>query len=84
MSDITLYQAVKRAGDELGIEVTEQRTNGAADAGFTASMGIPTICGMGPVGGIWHREEEYMELDTFESRTLLLVHSVLQFLKDYK
>lgn len=79
-----LYQAVKRAGNELGIEVTEQRTKGAADAGFTASMGIPTICGMGPVGGNWHRVEEYMELGTFESRTLLLAHSVLQFLKDYK
>lgn len=78
-----LFNVVKRAGSELGITVTEQRTKGAADAGFTASLGIPTICGMGPVGGNWHGIDEYMELDTFESRTQLLVHSILTFLKTH-
>ncbi|MGN7385450.1 M20 family metallopeptidase [Sporosarcina sp. SAFN-015] len=76
-----LFNVVKCAGSELGINITEQRTKGAADAGFTASLGIPTICGMGPVGGNWHGTDEYMELDTFEPRTLLLVHSILKFLK---
>ncbi|WP_432357058.1 M20 family metallopeptidase [Sporosarcina sp. UB5] len=76
-----LFRVVQRAGTELGIPVTEQRTKGAADAGFTASLGIPTICGIGPVGGNWHGIDEYMELDSFESRTLLLVHSIITFLK---
>lgn len=77
-----LFNAVTCAGNELGMTVTEQRTKGAADAGFTASLGIPTICGMGPVGGNWHGIDEYMELDTFEPRTSLLVHSILTFLKN--
>lgn len=77
-----LYQAVTEAGNEHGIKVKEQRTKGAADAGFTASLGIPTICGMGPVGGNWHAIDEYMELSTFEPRTILLAHSILQFLKN--
>ncbi|MCG3088261.1 M20 family metallopeptidase [Sporosarcina cyprini] len=77
----TLFRAVERAGRELGHNVTEQRTKGAADAGFTASLGIPTICGMGPVGGNWHGVDEYMELETFGPRTLLLATSILQYLK---
>lgn len=76
-----LFGAVKQAGEEIGHEVKEQRTKGAADAGFTASLGIPTICGMGPVGGNWHGVDEYMELDTFGPRTLLLATSILQYLK---
>ncbi|MBD7984561.1 M20 family metallopeptidase [Sporosarcina sp. Sa2YVA2] len=76
-----LFSAVREAGEMIGYEVTEQRTKGAADAGFTASLGIPTICGMGPVGGNWHGVDEYMELDTFCPRTLLLATSILQYLQ---
>lgn len=75
-----LFQAVQQAGEKIGYQVTEQRTKGAADAGFTASLGIPTICGMGPVGGNWHGIDEYMEVDTFGPRTLLLAMSILHYL----
>lgn len=75
-----LLEAVQQAGEKIGYKVTEQRTKGAADAGFTASLGIPTICGMGPVGGNWHGIDEYMEVDTFGPRTLLLAMSILQYL----
>ncbi|MFD1708768.1 M20 family metallopeptidase [Siminovitchia sediminis] len=72
-----MFELVKKAGEELGIDVTEERTKGAADAGVPASLGIPTICGMGPVGGKWHSEDEYMEIDSLIPRIQLLANSIV-------
>lgn len=72
-----LYEIVQQNAEKLGITITEHHARGAADSGFTASLGVPTICGMGPVGGKWHNEGEYMEVDTFIPRTQLLAHSVV-------
>lgn len=79
-----LYQIVKENGEKLGISIHEQHTKGAADSGFPASLGIPTICGMGPVGGEWHNEGEYMEVDTFIPRTKLLAHSIISAFHAFK
>ncbi|RST77389.1 M20 family peptidase [Siminovitchia acidinfaciens] len=72
-----MYDLVKKAGESLGIEVTEEATKGAADAGFPAALGIPTICGMGPVGGKWHSKDEYMEIDSYIPRIQLLANSIV-------
>jgi glutamate carboxypeptidase len=72
-----MYEVVKEAGTLLDMSITEQKTKGASDAGFTASIGVPTICGMGPVGGNWHNEREYMVKDTFIPRIKLLAVSLL-------
>lgn len=72
-----LYRIVQEAASILGIELSEQRTKGAADAGFPASLGVPTICGMGPVGGHYHSEKEYIELDTMIPRAKLLACSMV-------
>ncbi len=57
-------QAAKRIGFAVGGEFT----GGCADSGFTAAMGIPTLCGLGPVGEKAHTEEEVCHLDTFVPR----------------
>lgn len=72
-----MYDLVKMAGEGVGIDVTEEATKGAADAGFPASLGIPTICGMGPVGGKWHSKDEYMEIDSYIPRIQLLANSIV-------
>ncbi|KAB7707088.1 M20/M25/M40 family metallo-hydrolase [Bacillus aerolatus] len=79
-----MYNVVQKAAEVLNLTITEQRTKGAADAGFTASLGVPTICGMGPVGGNWHAVDEYMELDTFIPRMKLLANSILLFVRESK
>ncbi|PIC98603.1 M20 family metallopeptidase [Sporosarcina sp. P29] len=76
-----LYEIVEKSAQEMSLPITEQKTKGAADAGFASSIGIPTICAMGPVGGNWHAVDEYMELDTFLPRMELLMRSVLSFSK---
>lgn len=76
-----LYEIVQKCAKDMSIPITEQHTKGAADAGFASSMGVPTICAMGPVGGNWHAIDEYMELDTFLPRMELLTRSILSFAK---
>lgn len=78
-----MYNIVKRHADELNIAITEHYARGAADAGFPASLGVPTICGMGPVGGYWHNENEYMEMDSFIPRTQLLAQSIVTAFEQY-
>lgn len=72
-----LYKVVKGEAEKLYIDLDEKDESGAADAGFVASIGVPVICAMGPVGGNWHRDTEYMDKRTFIPRMKLLASSVL-------
>ncbi|WP_342308403.1 M20 family metallopeptidase [Pseudomonas fluorescens] len=69
-----IYQQKARA---LGFSVEGEFTGGCADSGFTASLGIPTLCGLGPVGGKVHTDREYLELDTLVPRAQALVATIL-------
>ncbi|WP_054859414.1 M20/M25/M40 family metallo-hydrolase [Gracilibacillus sp. JCM 18860] len=68
----------KVGGDELHIKITDTETGGGSDASFTAAIGIPTVDGLGPVGGNAHREDEYLEIDSFLPRTILLAEVIKQ------
>ncbi|MBY0221615.1 M20 family metallopeptidase [Sporosarcina aquimarina] len=74
-----MYEVVKEAADLVAIPITETATKGAADAGFSSTIGVPTICGMGPVGGKWHSEEEYLVLGSFVPRMQLLAVSMVLY-----
>jgi glutamate carboxypeptidase len=63
--------AVGLAAD-LGFELRDAATGGASDANTTAGMGVPTIDGLGPIGGYDHSPDEYLELDSIVPRTTLL------------
>ncbi len=56
----------------LGIELRDAATGGASDANTTAGMGVPTIDGLGPIGGLDHSPGEYLELASIVPRTTLL------------
>lgn len=45
---------------QLGQEVGMRSAGGGSDANFTAAMGIPTLDGLGPIGGHPHTDREYM------------------------
>ncbi|GAD24057.1 hypothetical protein [Acidovorax sp. MR-S7] len=47
-------------------------TGGAADSGITSSMGIPSLCALGPMGGYAHSEREFCDLSTFVPRAQAL------------
>ncbi len=71
---LALYQQGARA---LGFEVQGEFTGGAADSGLTASVGVPTLCATGPVGGHAHTEREHCELSTFVPRAQAVALAVL-------
>jgi glutamate carboxypeptidase len=63
--------AVGIAG-ELGFGLRDAATGGASDANTTAALGIPTLDGLGPVGGDDHSVDEWLDLESIGPRTTLL------------
>jgi glutamate carboxypeptidase len=67
-----LFKHAQRLANEIGFHVGEAATGGASDGNFTAALGIPTLDGLGPVGGGAHSLDEHVILDQFVPRTALL------------
>jgi glutamate carboxypeptidase len=76
-----LLQIIQEVGKKLGIEIKDTKTGGGSDGNFTSAMGVPTIDGLGPVGGSIHSEDEYLEIETFTERTLLLAETIKRLSK---
>ena len=57
---------------DLGFTLRDAATGGASDANTTAGMGVPTLDGMGPIGGLDHSPGEYLEVASIVPRTVLL------------
>ncbi len=63
-----LARAAIVLGRELGHDFGETSTGGVSDGSWTAWSGIPTLDGLGPVGGHDHTPDEYVETSSFASR----------------
>jgi glutamate carboxypeptidase len=61
----------------LGFDLRDASTGGASDANTTAGLGVPTLDGLGPIGGNDHAPTEYLELDSIVPRTTLLAALLL-------
>ncbi|MDQ6796391.1 MAG: M20 family metallopeptidase [Chloroflexota bacterium] len=72
-------QAIAR---RLGFEVHDAATGGASDANTTSGMGVPTIDGLGPIGGNDHSPAEYLDLESIVPRTTLLAGLLLSIARD--
>ena len=57
---------------ELGFALEDQATGGASDANTTSALGVPTIDGLGPIGGDAHGEAEWLDLSSVVPRVTLL------------
>lgn len=68
--------------DRLGFGLRDAATGGASDANTTAGMGIPSLDGLGPVGGLDHSPEEYLEVASIVPRTTLLAALLLAIARD--
>jgi glutamate carboxypeptidase len=56
----------------LGFEIGDATTGGVSDGNTTADVGVPTLDGLGPVGGLAHGPGEYVALGSIAPRTALL------------
>ena len=66
----------------LGFETQDTQTGGASDANTTSGMGVPSIDGLGPIGGLDHSPEEYLEIDSIVPRTTLVAALLLEVARD--
>jgi glutamate carboxypeptidase len=56
----------------LGISMGHVLTGGASDGSYTSGYGVPTIDGLGPIGGRDHSPDEYLLASSVAPRTALL------------
>ncbi|MDR1126372.1 MAG: M20 family metallopeptidase [Deltaproteobacteria bacterium] len=72
-----LFEITREAGRAFGLELKGIATGGAADAGLTAVQGVPTLDGLGPIGGNMHVDEEYLVSASLPERTKVLALAML-------
>ena len=73
-----LFHTYQAAAADAGLRVEGEFSGGCADSGFTAAVGCPTLCGVGPVGGNAHTPEEYLEIDTLVPRAQAMALAILR------
>jgi glutamate carboxypeptidase len=73
-----LYELYAACARDLGQAVREEFAGGCADSGFAASVGAPTICGVGPIGGRAHSPDEYLEIDSIVPRAQALALAIMR------
>jgi glutamate carboxypeptidase len=63
---------------ELGFTVRDALTGGASDANTTAAAGLPTLDGLGPIGGDDHAPSEWLDMTSVAPRVSLLAGLLLR------
>jgi glutamate carboxypeptidase len=77
-----LVAHARGVAEELGFGVDDASTGGASDANTTSGMGIPSLDGLGPIGGNDHSPAEYLVVDSIVPRTTLLAGLLLAIASD--
>lgn len=67
-----LAHLAQEIGATLGLSFNHAFTGGASDASYTSALGLPTLDGLGPVGGLDHSPDEYIVLSSVPQRAALL------------
>jgi len=71
-----LFETYAQVSTALGRPVEGEFAGGCADSGFTASVGCPTLCAVGPVGGRAHSPEEYLEVGSLVPRARAMAETI--------
>jgi glutamate carboxypeptidase len=73
-----LFELYVQSAADSGFATDGEFTGGCADSGFTAAVGTPTICAVGPVGGKAHSPEEFLRLDSLVPRAQACARAILR------
>ena len=71
-----LFDIYCEVATEDGVQIEGEHSGGCADSGFIAAAGTPVICGVGPVGGNYHRPDEWMELKSLSERACFIAKTI--------
>jgi len=75
---IALYEKACTIAKELGWDLKEAAVGGGSDGNFTAALGVPTLDGLGAVGGGAHSPEEFTVISELPRRAALLAGLIEQ------
>jgi glutamate carboxypeptidase len=53
------------------VHVTASSTGGGGDGAFASALGVPTVDGLGPVGGGYHTADEYVMVASLVERAVM-------------
>ncbi len=68
-----LYEMARAVSVELGLgDLAEGSTGGGSDGNFTGALGVPTLDGLGAVGGGAHALDEHVEVAWLPRRAALV------------
>ncbi len=73
-----LFELYVRSAADTGFQTDGEFTGGCADSGFTAGVGTPTICAVGPVGGKAHSPDEFLRIDSLVPRAQACARAILR------
>ncbi len=79
--NLKLYEKLRQIGREIGIELGTFQSGGGSDANFAAALGVPTVDGVGPIGGGHHSEAEFLNIPSLYRRIDLLERFLQVFSK---
>lgn len=80
-STLQLCKAVEGIAADLGIKLGWTATGGGSDGSFAANLGVPTVDGLGPIGGSAHSSNEYLMVESIEPRFQLLCRIIEHVVK---
>ncbi|MDN3359879.1 M20 family metallopeptidase [Actinomadura sp. DC4] len=70
---LPLLRVARAAAEDIGMPPPDgAHAPGASDANFTGALGVPTLDGLGSVGGGSHARSEYIEVTCMPERSALL------------
>jgi glutamate carboxypeptidase len=68
---LALFEVAKRLAEDAGGTLEHGQFGGGSDGNFTGALGIPTLDGLGPIGGGPHTHEEYILVSSLGPRCRL-------------
>ena len=74
-----LFEAARAIAAQLGVDLQEGATGGASDGNFTSALGIPTLDGLGAVGGGAHSIDEWVDLESLDVCARVLAEAARTF-----
>jgi glutamate carboxypeptidase len=82
-SSLDLFRRARAAAERLGQPPLEGvEVGGGSDGNFTAAVGVPTLDGLGAVGGGAHAEGEHVVLAAMPDRVALLAELISDLLRE--
>jgi glutamate carboxypeptidase len=70
--NLLLARRAQEIAQQLGFTVNHTTTGGISDGNYASDFGYPALDGLGPIGGLDHSPNEYLELSSVAPRAALL------------